>query len=179
MKMKQNETRSVMIHFKLTPSESRHMEALMDTYNYRSISRFWRSLLNSKRLSALPGASLQEATGKTVVPDAPLVEAFPPVPEPKFDKEALLEYMEASSRFIVEINRIGRNHNQAVTAVNAIQAKAKNSLFVRRELVECGSKLDILIKLESEMNAVLREWEAFSKDKLGYFYSLIHGHQDR
>ena len=168
-----------MIHFKLTPSENKHMEALMDTYNYRSKSRFWRSLLNSKRLSALPDDSGQEVTGKAVVPAAPQVEVVTTAPAPKIDKEALRGYMEANSRFIVEINRIGRNYNQAVTAVNAIQAKARSALFVRRELEECSSKLDALIKLESEKNAIIREWEAFSRDKLGYIYSLIHGHQDR
>lgn len=88
------ELKTHRVNLKLNDSDYNRMCSLMEAYEYRSVSVFWRDLLNGKRL----------------------------VSRRRVDRLTERNFFEAMNKMTAQIAAIGRNYNQVVSRIEAVSS---------------------------------------------------------
>lgn len=88
------ELKTHRVNLKLTDSDYSRMRTLMDAYGYRSVSIFWRDLLNGRRLTS----------------------------RRRVDRLTERSFFEAMNRMTAQVAAVGRNYNQVVSRIEALSA---------------------------------------------------------
>lgn len=137
------ELKTHRVNLKLSDSDYARMQALMDVYGYRSVSIFWRDLLNGKRFFS----------------------------RRRVEKLTQKNYFDAMNRMTAQISLIGASYNQVVSHLEALSEAGSSDSPPRRGDAAVVKGVDglqrLTQKLRDEVAVCIEMVDRYTRDLEG------------